>query len=323
MNIRLFGHKVAGFVSKNSPMILSIIGIGAVMTGTVIIVNKARNANKPLDDGRTFEEKIADSIDEARYEASECEDKKTGRKVLVKAYAGAAFKYTKYYAAPVLLISGGVGCLFSAMLIQTKRLRVISAAYTALAAAFNDYRDRVKAVVGEEKEEDIFKGIERDEKGNIISENPLDEKYSENTKKFSRLFGDGNSVFWSKETRLCVLTLKGAESTLNQLLRYQGFVTLNDVWKELGMKPSEEGMYLGWRWKYGDPIYGETYIDLGFSGPKNEERCEILRNSYNEEIWIDLIPPHTLFGKLPKEIIRSRDEKDRIRANRRKVKCYE
>ena len=141
----------------------------------------------------------------------------------------------------------------------------------------------------------------------------------ENTQVFSRLFGDGNSVFWEKDTRICLKTLKGAESNLNQLLRYQGFVTLNDVWKELGMRPSEEGMYLGWRWKYGDPVYGGTYIDLGFSGPKNEEKCEELRHSWNHEFWIDVIPPHTLFGKLPKEIIRDQDEKARISRVRREM----
>lgn len=312
MNIKKITSLIGKFISKNSPYILSGVGASAIVAGTVVIVKKAKKQDE-------FDEKISDDYAEKRYLA-ECEtDEKIRRRKIVRLNVSRALKYAKYYAAPVLLISGGVLCMFSGTLIQTKRLKAISAAYTALAAAFNDYRERVRSVVGEEKERDIFEGIERDEKGNIIKTDPIDEKYLENTKEFSRLFGDGNSIYWSKDTRLCVTTLKGAESNLNQLLRYQGFVTLNDVWKELGMKPSEEGMYLGWRWKYGDPVYGETYIDLGFSGPKNEDRCETLRHAWNEEFWIKIIPPHTLFGKLPKEVIRSEDEKRQIVANRRKV----
>ena len=207
--------------------------------------------------------------------------------------------------------------MFSATLIQTKRLKALSAAYTTLAAAFNEYRDRVKAVVGEEKESDIFHGIERDEKGEIVSEKPLFPE--QNTQTFSRLFGDGNSVFWSKDPRLCLAAIKGAESNINNQLRDEGFVTLNDLWKALGMRPSEEGMYIGWRWIYGDPTYGSTYISLGYSGPKNEEKCEVIRNGWNEEMWIDVTPPHVLFGKVPKEILRTDEQKRRIKANRRKV----
>lgn len=321
---------VGKFLSKNSPYILAGVGATAVVGGTVLIAKKARKAMTPeivgaAIEGQSFDERISDDIAEARYVSAQAVlngdiDKKKERGIIVKAYMKAAWKYTKYYAAPVMLVGGGIACMLSALLIQTKRLRVMSAAYTTLAAAFNEYRDRVRAVVGEEKEEDIFKGIVRDEKGNVISENPLlDDKYKENTREFSRLFGDGNSVYWSKNTQNCIFILQGAESNLNNLLRYQGFVTLNDVWKELGMKPSEEGMYLGWRWKYGDPEYGSTYISLGFSGPKNQEKCEELKHSWKEEFWITLVPPHTLFGKIPKEKIRSEDEKQQIIAKRRKV----
>lgn len=318
MNFKGFVKVATSFISKNSPYILSGTGAIAITAGSIVLAKKARKAKDTIDD------KVAHDIMTTKYAIENDKIKEVGtekdyRKKIVKVYTKSAWEYTKYYIAPVMLVAGGVACMFSAMLIQTKRLRIMSAAYTALAASFNEYRDRVRAVVGDEKEEDIFKGVVRDEKGNIVSENPIDAKYLDGAETFSRLFGDGNSVFWSKDTRLCVLTLQGAESNLNQLLREQGFVTLNDVWKELGMRPSEEGMYLGWRWKYGDPIYGETYINLGFSGPKNQNRVEELKHGWNEEFWIDLVPPHSLFGKLPKEIKRSNDDKSRILANRRKV----
>lgn len=326
MKFKSIVNKIVKFASKNSPYILSGIGATAIATGTILIVKKAKHANETVD------KKVSDQIDEAKKNAEAIQlcngeefkdNDKKARKTIVNAYVKSTWDYMKYYGPPVILISGGVLSMFSATLIQTKRLKVMSAAYTTLAAAFNEYRDRVKLVVGEEKEKDIFNGVERDEKGEVVKVDPVLKGNAENTQEFSRLFGDGNSVFWEKDTRICLKTLKGAESNLNQLLRYQGFVTLNDVWKELGMRPSEEGMYLGWRWKYGDPVYGGTYIDLGFSGPKNEEKCEELRHSWKEEMWITLVPPHTLFGKLPKEIIRNSDERARISRERRRVGCVE
>lgn len=309
---------VKSFVSKNSPQILSGIGIVAITTGTVLTIKKARRAVENVEIP-VFEEieqtrrliNIAGNITE-----------KEERKIIAKAYIKGGWEYVKYYAAPICLIAGGMSCMFTATMIQTKRLRAISTAYTALAAAFNEYRDRVRKVVGDEKEQDIFDGVERDDKGNVVSAKPILACGEENNQEFSRLFGDGTTEFWSKDPRICLAAIKGAESNLNNNLRYKGFVTLNEVWKELGFKESqssEEGMYLGWRWKYGDPTYGNTYIDFGFSGAKNAEKCEVLSHSWNEEMWITVIPPHVLFGKLPKEVIRTKEQMKQIKRNRRRV----
>ena len=306
---------VTKFISKNSPYILAGSGAAAITVGTVLIVKKAKKQD-------ILDEKVADEYSEKRYllDQSTKEKDKHYRKEVFKLNVSRIWKYTRYYAAPVILLSGGVLCMFSATLIQTKRLRALSAAYTSLAAAFQEYRERVKSVVGEEKENDIFNGVVRDKDGNIVETKPLlDEKYKENTKTFSRLFGDGNTPYWSKDTRLCVAHLTGAEGTCNAIMREKGFITLNEVYNELGFRPSEEGMYLGWRFKYGDPQYGSTYVDLGFCGNKNANKREDLYHSWNQEIWINLIPPHTLFGKVPKEIDRTEEQKQEIIARRRKI----
>lgn len=312
MKVKAIAAMIFQFTKKNSPYILSGFGAAAVTAGTVIIVKKAKKQNE-------LDEKVNDDYVEKRYLIDNEVEEKDRRREVVKLNLNRAWKYTRYYAGPVVLISGGVLCMFSAMMIQTKRLKTMSAAYTALAAAFNEYRDRVKAVIGEDKEEDIFKGIVRDEKGNVVSEDPIDKKYMENTTEFSRLFGDGNTPYWSKDPRICLAAINGAQTTCNAILREKGFITLNEVYHELGFRPSEEGMYLGWRFKYGDEKYGSTYVDFGYSGPKNERKCEDIRADWNREMWIDLIPPHTLFGKVPKEVIRTEAEKEEIMKRRRRI----
>lgn len=301
------------FLTKNSPYILTGAGAVAVTAGSVVLAKKAKNSKDTVDvienDKIVELHNHLDSVD-----ISEKDMKKT----LAKAYVRRAFSYARYYAAPVLLITGGIMCMVSATLIQTKRLKIMSASYTAMAAAFNEYRERVKKVVGEEKEKDIFDGIERDENGNVVKVGkPVTSAYSENTQTFSRLFGDGESRYWEKESSLNVLFITGAEANLNAKLRSKGFVTLNEVWQELGFTNfTEEGMYLGWRYIYKDPNYGSTYITLGLSGPKNSDKRAELSRSWREEIWIDLIPPHSLIGKIPKEKPVSVEEKKRIKSMR-------
>lgn len=312
MKIKAIFSVIGQFTKKNSPYILSGFGAAAVTAGTIVIVKKAKKQND-------FDEKVLDEYEEKRYLIENEQDEKAQKRAIVKLNINKAAKYVGYYAPPVVLISGGVLCMFSAMMIQTKRLKTMSAAYTALAAAFNEYRDRVKAVVGEEKEDDIFKGIVRDDKGNVVSEDPIDKKYLENTTEFSRLFGDGNTPYWSKDPRICLAAINGAQTTCNAILREKGFITLNEVYHELGFRPSEEGMYLGWRFKYGDKEFGSTYVDFGYSGPKNERKCEDIRADWNREMWINLIPPHTLFGKVPKEVVRTEAEKEEIIKRRRQI----
>ena len=319
MKVEKIFNIVKTFLCKNSPYILSGIGAASVATGAVILVKKAKKQNDFDEEIETIYEERKQGIEVygAANEIPADKREKVYRKNIVKLNIWKVGKYTRYYATPVILISGGMICMISAMLIQTKRLKALSVAYTSLATAFNDYRDKVKEKLGETEEQDLYEGTTKDKKGNIVE--VKNGNCTKNETTFSRLFGEGNSEYWTKNTRICVTILKAAESNLNVRLRSEGFVTLNQVWEELGLKPSSEGMYIGWRFKQGDPIYGSTYISLGYSGPKNEEKCNYLRNCWGEEMWIDVIPPHVLLDMIPKERIRTEEEKVRIKENRSRM----
>lgn len=321
MKIDKIFNVVKTFIFKNSPYILSGVGAASVATGAVFLVKKAKKQNEFDEEVEIIYEERKQGIEVygAANEIPVDRREKVYRKGIVKLNIWKAGKYTKYYAAPVILISGGIMCMISALLIQTKRLKALSVAYTTLASVFGDYRERVRNKIGDKEEQQLFEGIERNKNGAPINDLKSDKSKLYNEESFSRLFGEGNSVYWTKNTRLCLTVINAAQTNLNSLLRYQGFVTLNDVWKELGFKPSSQGMYLGWRYKYGDPVFGSTYIDLGYSGPKNDEKCEYLKNCWNEELWIDVVPPHVLFDVLPKEISRTDEQKNKIIENRKRI----
>ena len=317
MKIGKLFYVVKTFMTKNSPYILSGVGAASVATGAVILVKKAKKQNE-------FDEEVQKEYYEKFDNVITGDVDKNGetyKKVVFKLNVWRVRKYARYYTLPTILMSGGVMCMLSATLIQTKRLKALSIAYTSLATAFNDYREKVKEKLGEQEEADLREEIKRDKRGNIVgcSKIPL----IENETTFSRLFGEGNTPFWSRSTNASLTCIKAAEGNLNERLRYQGFVTLNEVWDELGFKPSSEGMYLGWRFKEGDPVYGSTYISLGFCGPKNIDKCAYLKACWDEDIWIEVVPPHVLFDKLPREKIRTEKEKKAIIENRKKYAVSE
>lgn len=313
MNVAAIAKTVVGFVKKNSPVILAIVGVGSIATGSVVLAKKAKNSHQ-------IDHTTAEELDEAR-EVVKADPK--AKKQLAKAYCKAGFRYIKYYSVPILLISGGTSSLIGALVIQSNRLKQMAAAYTALASAFATYRQRVAEAIGEDHENDLFHGIKRDKDGNAIpASDEVVNKPLDSTQTFSRLYADGNSIYWSKDPRMNIAHLRGAESTCNAILRENGFITLNQVYRELGFEPSSEGLYLGWRFKYGDPVYGSTYIDFGFSGPKNEAKVEKIRNDWNTGIWIDLVPPHNLIGAAPKERIRTYEDKLRILKHRKCLGSY-
>ena len=319
MKIGKIFNVVKTFVFKNSPYILSGVGAASVATGAVILVKKAKKQNDFDEEVKTIYEERKQGIEVygAANEIPADKREKIYRKNIVKLNIWKAGKYTKYYGTPVILISGGTMCMVSAMLIQTKRLKALSVAYTTLASTFADYRQKVKEKIGDKEEQDLFEGTKRDERGRFAGNSK--EKLVDNETAFSRLFGEGNSYLWNKNTNHMMLVLKAAEANVNGKLRERGYITLNEVWAELGMKPSSEGAYLGWIYKYGDPKYGSSWIDFGFSGPANSEKVEYYKNCWGEEFWIELIPPHSLIDILPKERVRTKEEKEMIKENRRRV----
>lgn len=319
MKAGVFFKVIKTFLCKNSPFILSGLGVASITTGAVVLAKKAKKQDEIDEEIKTeYEErKTGVEVYSAANEIPDDKREKVYCKGIVKLNIWRIRKYIRYYATPTILLSGGTMCLLSAMLIQTRRLKALSVAYTTLATAFDNYRERVKDKLGEKEEQEVFEGVKRDKIGQIVESSK--ENCVENENTFSRLFGEGNTHLWCKNTRICVTAIMAAESNLNTRLREEGFVTLNQVWEELGFKPSSEGMYIGWRYKKGDPVYGATFISLGLTGVKNQEKRDYLKNCWDEEIWIDVIPPHVLLDKLPKERLRTEEEKNKIKENRKKI----
>lgn len=200
-------------------------------------------------------------------------------------------KLARCYAPSVILGITGAALVIGGHRTIAKRFAGACAAYTALDAAYSQYRNRVVEELGEEKDflfshglkEETIEKIVTDEKGKekkeemIVYKSTIDDKHS----MYSRFF-DETSVQWSKDAETNLVFLKAQQNYFNDLLKARGHVFLNEVYDALGIPRSSSGAVIGWVLKDGNA----NYIDFGiFNGYREKVRDFV--NGYERSILLD------------------------------------
>lgn len=157
--------------------------------------------------------------------------------------------------------------------------------------AYAAYRERVRDVIGRDRELEIYHDIREVE---VPTEDGRLEvkKVADPTKLsiYAKLF-DQESKMWEPHPETNRLTLRGIENGCNIDLRARGYLFLNDVYGRLGLPHTTAGQIVGWMWN-GD---GDNFVDFGFEGPHNEA----FFNDDVNEVWLDFNvdgPIHTKLG---------------------------
>lgn len=170
-----------------------------------------------------------------------------------------------------------IAALTGSHVILTKRNSAIGAAFLALDVANRKYRENVVAEYG----------VDVDRKFSSTEQVLVEEKLAdgttvtktEATKKtngkspYTHVF-DETSRYFSKMPGMNATTLQMKQSELNDKLRAQGHLTLNDALRRLGLPITPEGFQVGWVFKPNDPNHkGDNFVDFGvFNG--DEELVE-------------------------------------------------
>jgi hypothetical protein len=228
---------------KNSPHLLFGAGVAGVVTGTVL----ACRATLKLDA----------TLDEFGAEIAHHKQISTQPK-MVQVYAKNSVKVAKLYA-PAAIVGGiGIACLAGSHVQLTKRNGALTMAYAGIAKAYDEYRVRVRDFVGDEKELELYHGLE-------VEKVKIDGKTIELVKAdvnklsmYSRIFDEMNKEF-RKDAELNRLFLTSQQHYFNQLLQIRGHVFLNEVYLNLGFEHSSAGSIVGWA--IGKE--GDNYVDFG------------------------------------------------------------
>ena len=222
---KIFNDVKVGF-NKNSPAILTGIGITGMLTSTVLAVKATPKALKLLD----------------QAENNKCDELTTVEKIK------AAWKP---YIPAAISSSVSIACLIGANSAHAKRNAALATAYKISESALTDYRSKVIETVGEKKEKTIREKVDKERLQQApVSKNEVIVTSNDNTLCFDAISG---RYFTSD-----IEKLKKAENELNKRMLSEMYISLNEFYNEIGLSGNDIGNNLGWN-------IDDGLIDLHFS----------------------------------------------------------
>ena len=270
MNFKAIAEK-AGFVLRQaSPEIL--LGTGVVLSLAAIITACAKM--KETDEVREELQEELEVIEETEVRGT-----KEYLAAHFKAGAKAIFRYLVIFWLPILLWLLSMGSFWYSHGIMVKRNADLASVVVITMQELDKYRGRVREKVGSETENDLFYGLTKRPSGEVITvtdENGKEKKIKQQEKAiedlpfapFDRLFDRTNHNFQATPGNNLIF-INGVRRSLEDKLRYRatnnsnGWLTINEVYNELGFESTEAGFNFGWIYSKHDPEYCSTYLDFG------------------------------------------------------------
>jgi hypothetical protein len=216
--------------------------------------------------------KLRDQVKDVKDESALAETmtKKEASERLARVYVNVAKETIKIYgptvavgSASILLVLGGHG-------IMLKRQAQLAAVYAALDTSYKAYRARVREVLGEKEEDDLYRrppmrALDQDEVTDGGDTTAID-MGGANPSPYARFF-DETSPNWVKTAEWNMIFLRAQEQWANDRLRMYGYLFLNEVYESLGLERSQAGQIVGWRVdKDGrSPTGGDGYVSFGLA----------------------------------------------------------
>ena len=275
-------------VRKHSPEILMVAGVIGTVAGAVMACKETLELEDVLDECKQEKMEL-----EEQYAMCEEYSEDALKKDQVKLTIKQAAKIVKLYAPSVIMEVTSIGVIFASNDIMRKRNASMAAAYATLNSMYKRYRQNVIESYGEEVDKDMRFGVkhekvtEIDEDGNKVK---IDARIVDldNTalaiSDYSRFFQSGCKGFDASSGRYNLLYLKGIQAMFNNKLIADGYVMLNDVYRELGFDTIPEGWSIGWVYDEANPI-GDNYIDFGLYEARNKNQRAV--NDWEPVILMD------------------------------------
>ena len=285
-------HKVGFKFKKHSPEILIVAGVVGTVASAVMACKATLKVNDILEETKVEIEKVKtvvadETISEEKYSEQDA------KKDLAIIYAHTGIKFVKLYGPSIILGTLSITGILASNNILRKRNIALAAAYKAIDTGFKEYRSRVVERFGE----DLDKELRYNVKAKEIKEKVVDENGKEKTVKktinvadpnfysdYARCYDDGCKG-WVKDSEYNLMFLRNTQSFMNEKLRAQGYLFLNDVYDALGIPRSKAGQVVGWIYDEKNPN-GDNFVDFGIYDLYKEGSRDFV-NGYERTIWLD------------------------------------
>lgn len=284
--INIFKTRAGMTIRKYAPEILTGLGIAGFVTSTIFACKATSKVEKVLDEHKKEMNNLNKT--ETRYDYPKNEIVKAKAEVLGKT----SLELVKLYSPAVGFGIFGVTCVLGGHGIMRKRNAAIGAAYALVSSQFKEYRDRVKEQLGEGKDRQFLYGLkeetvtveETDENGKTKKVKKTVEVVDPTAgiSPYAKIFDDGN-LKWQNDPFLNLAFLKDQQNWMNDKLRVNGVVFLNEVYDALGFPRTSEGQLVGWVL---DGDNSDNYIDFGIYALENQANRDFI-NGYDTGIFLD------------------------------------
>jgi hypothetical protein len=290
-------------LKKHAPTIMFVSGVGATIASTVLASSATLKLESVLDEAdkdisrakNLLASPLANEKDENGFLKYTDEDYK---KDIFVINVRTVRKIARLYAPAFIVGVAGIALLTRSHVILSRRNAGLAAAYAALDGSFRNYRNRVSEEIGAEKEEHIYRDVQKrdvlrkDKDGKDVAKK--ESVGSTDCSPYAKWFAEGNTSDWSPNMEQNLVMLRVTQNHWNDRLAVKGHVFLNEVYDSLGFDRTKEGSVVGWTYD-GD---GDGYISFGiFEEAKGEAMFRYVRGDY-DELLLDFNVDGVIYDKI-------------------------
>ena len=241
VDVKQFCRNFMNSANAHKPEVLTGFGVSLMLAAVPLAVIATIKANKKIEEKK---EEFAKGI-----QIASGDNVTPVNKDEITIPAKEVVKATwKYYIPTVLAAGVGAFCNISSTKEGLKRTAAMAAAYQLSESALAEWKKASKEVVGDKKEEEIRQKVMRNRMEQIMDdEGRIQSVYD--TRDGSTLCFDywGGRFFYSDIDYIKSQINRVNETLLRESMCYDGFVTLNDVYRAIGLPEMGAGEDRVWR----------------------------------------------------------------------------
>lgn len=262
-------YKVGFQLKKHSPEILMAAGVAGTVVSGVMACRATLKVTEILETAKNDIASVHEVLENPEMDEEYSVD--DSKKDLAIIYTRTGINLAKIYAPSLVIGALSITSILASNNILRKRNVAFAAAYATVDKSFKEYRERVIERFGEEVDTELKYNIKAKEiEETVIDEKGKEKKVKKTVKVASPIVHSDNARYfdktnpnWDGDSDYNTFFINSQQNYANDLLRAKGFLTLNEVYENLGFPTTKAGMVVGWIYDVDHPT-GDNYVDFGF-----------------------------------------------------------
>lgn len=240
------GKNLVKGARKNSPEILTWLGVSGVITTTALAIKATPKALMAIEE-----------VEQQNIKNRDVHDKDLTKIEVVKIA-------WKYYIPTVLSGAATIACVIGSNKILSKRNAILAGLYSVAELSLKEYQEKVVEMIGKNKEGKVREALAED----ALRDNPVSSKEIIITGKGEILLFEPLSGRYFKSE---LEQVRKAINDFNFELLQEMFKPLNELYYLWGLSDTETGKHLGWQIEE-----GVLSVDFTTKMADNGQPCVVL-----------------------------------------------